>query len=57
MTDIIVIAILVVVVGSALGYIIHEKKRGKCIGCPYAENCHACHQTGASACGCHTEQK
>lgn len=57
MTDIIVIAILAVVVGSALGYIIHEKKRGKCIGCPYAENCHACHQAGASACGCHTEQK
>ena len=40
MTDIIVIAILVLVVGAASFYIIREKKKGKrCIGCPYACNC------------------
>ena len=40
MTDIIVIAILVLIVGGASFYIIREKKKGKrCIGCPYACNC------------------
>ena len=37
MTDIIVIAIVAVIVGLALRYIIKAKKRGvKCIGCPSA---------------------
>ncbi len=40
MTNIIVIAIVVLMVGLAIGYIIREKKRGrKCIGCPYAKEC------------------
>lgn len=40
MSDFIVIAIIVIIVGLALAYIIREKKRGaKCIGCPYAKSC------------------
>lgn len=65
MTDIIVVAILILVVGSALGYIIHEKKRGvKCVGCPYAESCRTCRQDEhascggeAHECGCHAKQE
>ena len=37
MENIIIIAVLVLVVGGALAYIIKAKKSGqKCIGCPYA---------------------
>ena len=40
MSDFIVIAIVVLIVGLALAYIIREKKRGvKCVGCPYARTC------------------
>lgn len=54
MTDFIVIAIIVVIVGLALRYIIRSRKRGvKCIGCP--EGCHGCKQNGESACCCHTD--
>lgn len=38
--SIIVIAILILVIGSATAYIIRQKKKGvKCIGCPYAKEC------------------
>ena len=67
MTDLIVIAIVVVIVGSALGYIIRAKKRGvKCIGCPAGGNCTSCPSSGETAvnccgqthtCGCCAEQK
>ena len=40
MSDIIVIAIVILVVGAAVAYIIREKKKGvKCIGCPHAKEC------------------
>ena len=40
MTDLIVGAIVVLIVGCALRYIRKEKKRGaKCIGCPHSKNC------------------
>lgn len=40
MENFIVIAILCVVIGCAVAYIIKEKKKGiKCIGCPNAEMC------------------
>lgn len=40
MTDIIIIMIVVVIVGTAVAYIVKEKKRGaKCIGCPSAGEC------------------
>lgn len=53
MTDFIVIAIVVLIVGSALGYIIRAKKRGvKCIGCSAGGNCPG-HKGGSShTCGC-----
>ncbi|MBQ1273129.1 MAG: FeoB-associated Cys-rich membrane protein, partial [Clostridia bacterium] len=36
----IVLAVILLVVGFAVGYIIKEKKKGKkCIGCPYADQC------------------
>ena len=40
MADIIVIALVVAIVGLALGYIIRQKRRGtKCIGCPCSKDC------------------
>ncbi len=36
----VIIGILVIIVGSALWYIIKKKRAGtKCIGCPDSENC------------------
>lgn len=47
MSDIIVIIIVLVLVGSALGYIINQKRRGaKCIGCPHSKEC------GSKSCSC-----
>ena len=47
MTDIIVIAVVVLLAGAALGYMIRARKRGvKCIGCPSGGNCSKCS-------GCH----
>lgn len=38
--DYIAIAAIVLIVGSAVFYIIRSKKRGdKCVGCPYAKSC------------------
>ena len=43
MTDIIVVAVIVLVVGAALTYIIRAKKKGnKCIGCPNSKSCTSC---------------
>jgi hypothetical protein len=57
MTDYIVIAILVVVIGSAIAYIIREKKRGtKCIGCPSGANCGSCKNCSGN-CACATEEE
>jgi hypothetical protein len=40
MTDIIVIAIVVAIVGSAAAYIYKEKKKGvRCVGCSHAGEC------------------
>ncbi len=42
MENFIIIAVLVVVLGAALGYVIKAKKRGeKCIGCPHSKNCNS----------------
>lgn len=70
MIDFIVVAILAVVLGSALAYMIRSRKNGiTCIGCPDAKNCasldHAgktvsgCgHDCGAcTGCSCHTDTK
>lgn len=43
MTNWIIIIILLIIIGSATGYIVKEKKRGvKCIGCPAGGNCKSC---------------
>lgn len=40
MTNLIVMIVVLVVIGTAVAYIIKEKKRGvKCIGCPSAGTC------------------
>lgn len=40
MSNIIVIAVLAVILGGAIGYIYKEKKSGtKCIGCPAGKAC------------------
>lgn len=53
MTNIIVIAVIVLVVGSATAYVIRAKRKGKkCIGCPSGTSCKAssCQQC---QCNCH----
>lgn len=53
--DFIVILILVVILGSAITYIIKAKKAGvKCVGCPMSKTCSSNH-TGSS-CKSHTTQ-
>lgn len=55
MTNIIVIAVLALVLGLAIRYIIKAKKRGTtCIGCP-AGGCGCGCSGNAGSCGCHTE--
>lgn len=53
MTDFIIIAILVVIIGSATAYIMKAKKRGvKCIGCPEGSSCAHKSSEASSGCGC-----
>jgi len=50
MTDIIIIAVIVLVVGGAIAYIVKEKKKGKkCIGCPYCDSCSTKSKGGCSS--------
>ena len=47
--DIIVIAVIVLIVGGAVAYIVKAKKSGKrCIGCPYGDSC----ASKGKGCGC-----
>lgn len=40
MDNFVIIAILILVLGAGLFYIVKEKKSGaKCVGCPYAKQC------------------
>ncbi len=40
MTDFLVILVLILILGTAAGYVYREKKKGsKCIGCPYSGSC------------------
>lgn len=40
MENILIIAILLVIIGCAVAYVVKEKKKGvKCIGCPNAKIC------------------
>ena len=52
MTDIIIIALLVLIVGSASLYIYRAKRNGqKCIGCPHSKTC------SSKNCGCSSDNK
>lgn len=43
LVDWIVFAVIALILGGAIAYIIWQKKKGKkCIGCPYADNCSSC---------------
>lgn len=56
LTDIIVIAVIVLIVGAAVAYIIKAKRKGqKCIGCPYSASCPS--SKGGCDCGCDGERK
>ena len=51
MTDIIIIAVLVVIIGLAGLYVYKAKKSGKkCIGCPDGSSCSG--SCGSCSCGC-----
>lgn len=55
--DIIVLAVVLAIVGLAIGYIIKKKKSGaKCIGCP-SGGCCPSKQDETCSCGCQTETK
>ena len=50
MDNVILIAVLVLILGAALAYIIKAKRRGvKCIGCPAGGQCSGA--KGGSSCG------
>ena len=62
MENLIIAAILLVILGAAIAYIVKAKKRGvKCIGCPDSKNCSKAHAQGEQGCcgncsscaGCH----
>lgn len=54
MTNFIILAIVLILVGAAVHYIRKEKKRGvTCIGCPAAGTCGKNHDGG---CSCHAEK-
>ncbi len=47
--DIVAIAVIGLIVGGAVAYIVKAKKNGKgCIGCPYGD---ACPSKGKGGCG------
>jgi hypothetical protein len=49
--DIILILVIGLIVGSAVGYIFKAKKSGqKCIGCPHSKTCSGSCGTCQSAC-------
>lgn len=51
MTDFLVAAVIVLIVGAASLYIYKAKKSGvKCIGCPHAQSC------GKKQCSCHSDE-
>ena len=51
MTDLIVVAVVLIVLGLVTFYIIRAKKQGqKCIGCPHSKQCASLKQ--GSCCSC-----
>ena len=58
MTDFIIAAIVLIMIGSAVVYMIKAKKSGaKCIGCPEGCSCSSKSENASGCgCGCHSEQ-
>lgn len=55
MENYIIIAVVLLVLGLAIGYIIKAKKSGKkCIGCPDGDRCSK--QSSCCSCGCGGEK-
>jgi len=55
MTNFLLAAVIIAIIGGAIAYIIKEKKRGvRCIGCPSAGQCSRKHCEGSS-CSCDTK--
>ena len=55
-TNIVIILVLIVILGSACAYIIKAKRNGeKCIGCPMSKQCASKNQEGTT-CSCHSEK-
>ena len=53
MTDIIVIAVVVAIVGGASAYIWRQKKSGaRCVGCSHASTCGKAEHSTSCQCGC-----
>lgn len=51
MKNILLVAILLIIAGSAVWYIYKAKKSGAtCIGCPHSKNC------GSSSCNCNSKK-
>ena len=49
LVNIIAVAVILIIVGCAVFYLVRAKRRGqKCVGCPYAKQC-------GGACSCKTE--
>ena len=56
MTDVLIIFVVALIVGMALGYIVMAKKRGaKCIGCPDGASCSGKCGGCGSGCDCGKE--
>ena len=53
MINVVIIGIVGVILGAAVGYIVKEKKKGvRCIGCPDSKTCSGnCNGEGACDCG------
>ncbi len=58
MVDLIIIAVVFVILASAITYIIKAKKSGvKCIGCPSSKQCsHNCNGGCSGCCGCNNDK-
>lgn len=55
MADLIIVAVILIIVGAAIAYIVKEKRKGtKCIGCPAAG---ACSGNACGSCACHSDKK
>jgi len=53
LADIIAVAVIVIIVGAAIAYIIKAKKSGKkCIGCPDSCSCSSKNKNDQGCCGC-----